>query len=120
MDITNNNTRVQDVTAVERQDLEFDDYHFSRELLAGIYEKGFERPSPIQEATFTYALVGKDILARAKNGTGKTAAFIIPVLQRVDPAQAFIQGAISCQMAETQLCSQALGRTTGPWRLKHW
>jgi ATP-dependent RNA helicase DDX6/DHH1 len=83
---------VQDVTAVEKEDIEFDDYHFSRELLAGIYEKGFERPSPIQEATFTYALIGKDILARAKNGTGKTAAFVIPVLQRVMISQNWIQG----------------------------
>ena len=83
----------QDVTAVSKEDIEFDDYHFNRELLAGIYEKGFERPSPIQEATFTPALVGKDILARAKNGTGKTAAFAIPILQRIDPAHNGIQGA---------------------------
>jgi DEAD/DEAH box helicase len=88
---------MQDVTAVDKADIEFDDYHFSRELLAGIYEKGFERPSPIQEATFTYALIGKDILARAKNGTGKTAAFTIPVLQRMDPSQNMIQGARSVE-----------------------
>lgn len=84
---------LQDVTNVDKENIEFDDYHFSRELLAGIYEKGFERPSPIQEATFPFALIGKDILARAKNGTGKTAAFVIPVLQRVDASQKHIQGA---------------------------
>jgi len=36
----------------------------------GIYEKGFEKPSPIQEESIPIALTGRDILARAKNGTG--------------------------------------------------
>ena len=83
---------VQDVTNTEK-DIEFDDYHFKRELLAGIYEKGFEKPSPIQEASMSEALVGRDILARAKNGTGKTAAFCIPVLDLVDASLSHIQGA---------------------------
>lgn len=84
---------VQDVTNTEK-DVEFDDYHFKRELLAGIYEKGFEKPSPIQEASMSEALVGRDILARAKNGTGKTAAFCIPVLDLVNPELNHIQGAV--------------------------
>ncbi|CAI0470374.1 unnamed protein product [Linum tenue] len=50
----------------------------------GIYEKGFERPSPIQEESIPIALTGSDILARAKNGTGKTAAFCIPALEKID------------------------------------
>ena len=63
-----------------------------RELLQGIYEKGFEKPSPIQEESIPIALTGRDILARAKNGTGKTAAFSIPILERVDTSQNVIQG----------------------------
>lgn len=59
----------------------------------GIYEKGFERPSPIQEEAIPIALAGKDILARAKNGTGKTGSFLIPALERVDPEKNVIQGA---------------------------
>jgi ATP-dependent RNA helicase DDX6/DHH1 len=58
----------------------------------GIYEKGFEQPSPVQEASIPIALTGRDILARAKNGTGKTAAFSIPVLERVDTSKNEIQG----------------------------
>jgi ATP-dependent RNA helicase DDX6/DHH1 len=58
----------------------------------GIFEKGFERPSPIQEETIPIALAGRDILARAKNGTGKTASFLIPSLERTDPANNWIQG----------------------------
>jgi hypothetical protein len=59
----------------------------------GIYEKGFEKPSPIQEESIPIALTGRDILARAKNGTGKTAAFSIPVLEKIDTAKPEIQGA---------------------------
>ena len=58
----------------------------------GIYEKGFEKPSPIQEESIPVALAGRDILARAKNGTGKTAAFTIPILQKIDTSQNHIQG----------------------------
>ena len=47
------------------------DYYLKRELLMGIFEKGYEQPSPIQEETIPIALTGRDILARAKNGTGK-------------------------------------------------
>ena len=58
----------------------------------GIYEKGFEAPSPIQEESIPIALTGRDILARAKNGTGKTAAFCIPVLEKVDTSKNEVQG----------------------------
>lgn len=58
----------------------------------GIFEKGFEKPSPIQEQSIPIALAGRDIMARAKNGTGKTAAYLIPLLERVDPNKDYIQG----------------------------
>ena len=53
--------------------------------MMGIFEAGFEKPSPIQEEAIPVALTGRDILARAKNGTGKTAAFVIPCLERINP-----------------------------------
>ena len=81
---------LQDVTATKGND--FEDYFLKRELLQGIYEKGFEKPSPIQEESIPIALTGRDILARAKNGTGKTAAFTIPLLERIDTASGDIQG----------------------------
>ncbi|KAJ1345263.1 hypothetical protein BSLG_000777 [Batrachochytrium salamandrivorans] len=73
--------QTEDVTATKGG--EFEDYFLKRELLMGIFEAGFERPSPIQEESIPIALAGRDILARAKNGTGKTAAFIIPVLEKL-------------------------------------
>ena len=83
---------VQDVTATKGN--EFEDYFLKRELLMGIYEKGFERPSPIQEESIPIALTGSDILARAKNGTGKTAAFCIPALEKIDQDTNVIQGLV--------------------------
>lgn len=58
----------------------------------GIFEKGFEKPSPIQEEAIPIILAGRDVLARAKNGTGKTAAFIIPCLEKIDVKEKHIQG----------------------------
>jgi len=69
----------------------------------GIFEKGWEKPSPIQEASIPVALLGKDVLARAKNGTGKTGAFIIPVLQRVDTSLNHIQALIIVPTRELAL-----------------
>lgn len=51
----------------------FDDLGLSRELLMGLFLAGFEKPSPVQEQSIPYAIAGRDILARAKNGTGKVS-----------------------------------------------
>lgn len=72
---------LQDVT--DTRGNEFEEFCLKRELLMGIFEKGWEKPSPIQEASIPIALSGKDVLARAKNGTGKTGAYSIPVLEQV-------------------------------------
>jgi len=53
---------IQDVTATKGNS--FEDYYLKRELLMGIFEKGWEDPSPIQEESIPVALVGRDILAR--------------------------------------------------------
>ena len=81
--------KTEDVTLTKGND--FEDYYLKRELLMGIFEKGFEKPSPIQEETIPIALAGRDILARAKNGTGKTASFLIPALEKTNPDFPHIQ-----------------------------
>ena len=85
---------LQDVT--RRKGNEFEDYCLKRELLMGIFEKGYEVPSPIQEESIPIALAGRDILARAKNGTGKTGAYLIPLLEKTDTEQNHIQGVSMC------------------------
>ena len=76
-----NRKKTSDVT--DTKGCEFEDFCLKRELLMGIFEKGWEKPSPIQEASIPIALSGRDILARAKNGTGKTGAYSIPILEQV-------------------------------------
>jgi ATP-dependent RNA helicase DeaD len=57
-------------------------------LLAAIADLGYEEPTPIQRAAIPVLLEGRDLLAEAPTGTGKTAAFALPILQRVDPGAA--------------------------------
>lgn len=110
-------TRIQttDVTATKGN--EFEDYLLKRELLMGIFEKGFEKPSPIQEESIPMALAGKHILARAKNGTGKTAAYLIPLLEKCDPDKSEIQALVLVPTRElalqtSQICKE-LGKHLG-------
>lgn len=106
-------TRVQtaDVTATKGH--EFEDYCLQRELLMGIFEKGFEKPSPIQEDAIPMILAGRDILARAKNGTGKTAAFIIPTLEKIDVSQNHIQALLLVPTRELALQTSAICKEIG-------
>uniref|UniRef100_A0A913HTW4 RNA helicase n=1 Tax=Strongyloides stercoralis TaxID=6248 RepID=A0A913HTW4_STRER len=93
--------RTKDVT--ETKGIEFEDFCLKRELLKGIFEKGWEKPSPIQEASIAVALSGQDILARAKNGTGKTGAYCIPCVEKIDPSVDSIQAVIVVPTRELAL-----------------
>ena len=84
--------KTEDVTATKG--LSFADFGLSKELQLGIYEKGYENPSPIQEESIPIALKGKNIIARAKNGTGKTASYAIPLIEKVDTSKNCIQGLV--------------------------
>ncbi|KAH7850541.1 hypothetical protein Vadar_034623 [Vaccinium darrowii] len=103
--------RTEDVTATKGN--EFEDYFLKRELLMGIYEKGFEKPSPIQEESIPIALTGSDILARAKNGTGKTAAFCIPALEKIDQDNNVIQVVILVPTRELALQTSQVCKELG-------
>jgi translation initiation factor 4A len=62
----------------------FDDMHLKEELLRGIYAYGFEKPSAIQQRGILPVTTGRDVIAQAQSGTGKTATFTIGVLQSID------------------------------------
>lgn len=85
--------KTEDVTQTKGR--EFEDFFLKRELLMGIFEKGFEKPSPVQEEAIPIILQNRNVLARAKNGTGKTAAYIIPCLEKTDTSKNHIQGMYS-------------------------
>jgi len=82
-----NRPKTSDVTATKGHS--FQDYCLKRELQMGIYEKGWENPSPIQEHSIPISLTGRDVIARAKNGTGKTGAYTIPIIERIDPTKKY-------------------------------
>jgi len=96
-----------------RADADFENYFLKRELLMGIFEKGFERPSPVQERSIPIILQNRNVLARAKNGTGKTAAFIIPCLEKTNVSNAWIQVLILVPTRELALQTSAVVRELG-------
>ncbi|TVQ67463.1 MAG: DEAD/DEAH box helicase [Oceanospirillales bacterium] len=65
----------------------FGDLGLSAPILEALNDVGYETPSPIQAGTIPALLQGKDLLGQAQTGTGKTAAFALPLLQRLDPAK---------------------------------
>uniref|UniRef100_A0A3Q2WWH1 RNA helicase n=3 Tax=Haplochromini TaxID=319058 RepID=A0A3Q2WWH1_HAPBU len=104
-----NRVKTSDVTSTKGN--EFEDYCLKRELLMGIFEMGWEKPSPIQEESIPIALSGRDILARAKNGTGKSGAYLIPLLERIDLKKDHIQAIVMVPTRElalqmSQICIQ--------------
>ena len=62
----------------------FDNMGLKEELLRDIYAFGFEKPSAIQQRAIVPCCTGRDVIAQAQSGTGKTATFSVSVLQRVD------------------------------------
>ncbi len=61
----------------------FSSFPLHADLLRGIKELGFQRPTPIQEQTIPPGVAGRDVLACAMTGSGKTAAFVLPILERL-------------------------------------
>ena len=60
----------------------FYNFNLSDEVLNALFEMGFEQPTPIQEITIPPAMEGIDIIGQAQTGTGKTAAFGIPIIEK--------------------------------------
>lgn len=68
-------------------EMPFNGLGLSESLLKAIGELGFEKPTPVQEKAIPLILKGKDIIASAQTGTGKTAAFGLPTLDRLEPGK---------------------------------
>ena len=66
--------------------IRFDELDLNPQILRGIADMGFEEATPIQSQAIPVVLSGVDVIGQAQTGTGKTAAFGIPILQKVDPS----------------------------------
>lgn len=97
----------------------FDQLGLSEKILRGIYDMGFEEPSPIQVECIPAVLSGFDVIGQAQTGTGKTAAFGIPVLERIDPEELSVQSIILAPTRELAIqVSEELRRIGRPKRVK--
>ena len=88
---------LENVLARLRQEnnfLKFSELGLNDALLKAIKRSGFEEATPIQEQTIPLALQGKDVIGQAQTGTGKTAAFGLPILQSIDKNEKAIQAII--------------------------
>ena len=64
---------------------DFESLNLSKELLAALSEMGFKSPTEVQAQTIPYVFKGKDVIVKSKTGTGKTGAFLIPIIQMLRP-----------------------------------
>jgi ATP-dependent RNA helicase RhlE len=84
-DITKYINRIADVSIEEAyvSQHQFADFSFDQKLKDSIAARGYVTPTPIQDQSISYALVGRDVLGIANTGTGKTAAFLLPLINKV-------------------------------------
>jgi len=80
--------------------LKFRDLDISVELERAVADMGFEEATPIQSLAIPHVLSGRDVIGQAQTGTGKTAAFGIPILENVDPSNKDLQAVILCPTRE--------------------
>ncbi len=72
------------MSSEEKKELKFSDLGLSEPVMQGLSDAGYESPSPIQAEIIPYVLDNRDVLGQAQTGTGKTAAFALPVLSKID------------------------------------
>ena len=81
-------TETEAAAAVEPDTVTFAELGLSPKVLSAVTDAGYTKPTPIQAGAIPHALVGKDILGIAQTGTGKTAAFVLPMITRLEKGRA--------------------------------
>lgn len=84
----------------EETRMRYEDAQIDERILRAVRELGFEEMTPIQEQAIPLFMTGKDMIGQAQTGTGKTAAFGIPILQKIDPDNRNLQAVILCPTRE--------------------
>lgn len=80
--------------------LKFEDMNLSPEICQAVLDMGFEEATPIQSQAISVIMEGRDVIGQSQTGTGKTAAFGIPCLERIDPEDRRLQALILCPTRE--------------------
>lgn len=88
----------------EKETMFFGSLELNKKIVSALQEMGFEEPSPIQSKTIPLALEGHDVIGQAQTGTGKTAAFGIPMIENINESTRTIQGLVITPTRE--LCIQ--------------
>ncbi len=86
--------------------MKFNELGLSKPLLQAVSESGFEEATPIQAETIPMVLAGQDVIGQAQTGTGKTAAFGLPILQNIDLKAPFVQALIISPTRELAIQTQ--------------
>lgn len=90
----------EDEEGERKEGLRYEDAGIDGRILRAVKELGFEHMTPIQEQAIPLFMTGRDIIGQAQTGTGKTAAFGIPILQKIDPENRSLQAVILCPTRE--------------------
>jgi len=80
--------------------LSFKDLGLSESTLKSVEEMGYQVPTPIQEQAIPIVLSGRDVVGQAQTGTGKTAAFMLPILEKIDEKNKNVQALVLCPTCE--------------------
>ncbi|HEP1266548.1 TPA: DEAD/DEAH box helicase [Streptococcus pyogenes] len=86
--------------------MKFTEFNISQDIQSAVVTAGFEKASPIQEMTIPLALKGKDVIGQAQTGTGKTAAFGLPTLNKIRTSENIIQALVIAPTRELAVQSQ--------------
>src|SRR5687768_13565459 len=84
-------------------DVGFDDLGISEPIRRAIAERGYTHPTPVQAKAFGPVVAGKDLIVRSKTGTGKTAAFGLPLLEKIPAGERHVRALILCPTRELAL-----------------
>ena len=105
VETNNDNEENDDIVYIKS----FDELSLKKDLLKGIYNYGFEKPSAIQQCGIQPVIEGHDVIGQAQSGTGKTATFVIAMLQVIDETLDKLQGLI---LAPTRELAAQIQRVT--------
>ncbi len=81
----------------------FEDLALSPEIRRALVDRGYTHPTPVQAQAFDPVMQGKDLIVRSKTGTGKTAAFGLPLLEKMDPEDKAVRALVLCPTRELAL-----------------